>query len=143
MIESGIPNEISKYLMDLNKSIVKLGKEDLLDESDNRKVIYNNDGSLNPNFDKDEMKKINQNPDKEIDKLIKEGYIETRLRGVPQGAPTSCGLSTLNLKELFKNYKDNLIMYADDGIVFPQTCDEDPKISVKEAGIEQSLEKSF
>ena len=50
MIRAGFPPEIAKYLTDLNRSIVKLTSKDLIDESEHRKVIYNSDGSLNPNL---------------------------------------------------------------------------------------------
>jgi len=45
-------------------------------------------------------------------------------KGVPQGAPTSCGLATIILDGLTRNEMGNglhVIMYADDGLIFSKT----------------------
>jgi hypothetical protein len=75
--------------------------------------------------------------------LIEKGFSEYAEIGVPQGAATSCGLSTLNLKELFKRFEDGLSMYADDGTLASDS--ENPKtpdLTIKEAGVAQNYEKS-
>ena len=124
--ESGIPNKIATNLYKINRSIVKLKSsnisDDLMDESANRKVIFNTTGLANPNLSKYYQKILNGKENIERRELILDlkelGYTEYKEIGVPQGAPTSCGLSLLNLIGLFDRLR-KLIMYADDGIYFP------------------------
>ena len=71
---------------------------------------------------------------------LEKGFKEKREKGVPQGAPTSCGLSTMNLREVL--LENNVIMYADDGILFTETHTEEPEVSKPEAGIIKSPGKS-
>jgi len=147
MQEIGIPEEISEYLYRLNKSIVKLNRpenKDELDESRDRKVIWNSDGGVNPNLSKREKKILEEAPESEKAELIVElkarGYKEEIEKGVPQGAATSCGLSTLNLNSLFERMR-KLTMYADDGLSFPKGGIE-VKATDREAGIEEADNKS-
>jgi len=56
--------------------------------------------------------------------------------GVPQGAPTSCSVATLCLREIETRMKS--VLYADDGVYSPETADdseickvEDPEKGVK------------
>lgn len=138
LMESGIPQDISEYLTVLNQSLVVLNNEDLIPEP-HREIIFNSDGSPNPNLPKDIRDRIQEDP-KFVEILKKRGFKEIVTNGVPQGASTSCGLATYNLKELFKKYKE-LIMYADDGIL----CREDPStpdFSIKKAGVYQEPAKS-
>lgn len=128
--KQGVPEEIAVYLKTLNQSIVKLASEDLMDESGHRKVIYNSDGSKNPN-----LGKIDLTRDCVKHLIENEGYELYRSKGVPQGAPTSCGLSTYNLLDLFKKWYGRLVMYADDGLAFPKLSLESPKLDVPEAGV--------
>jgi hypothetical protein len=46
--------------------------------------------------------------------------------GVPQGAPTSCSLSTLALRWLERLHPGKLLFYADDIILFPEHADSHP-----------------
>jgi hypothetical protein len=62
-------------------------------------------------------------------------------KGVPQGASTSCGLSILNLDKLFDRHK-SLLMYADDGIIFPESEEEVELLDVEEAGVVKAEHKS-
>ncbi len=143
LIESGIPTYISNYLYTLNQSIVKLTPHDKIDESSYREVLYDSDWTLNPNLEKsmlEDLKGENPQSSSKVKKYIEEGFKLQRTRGVPQGASTSCGVSTLNLIGLF-NKIENLIMYADDGIVLPEK-EETPKLTDIPAGIEQNIEKS-
>jgi hypothetical protein len=75
-----------------------------------------------------------------VEELTKEGYALKKERGVPQGSPTSCSLSVLNLRELFGRLR-GLQMYADDGIFFPEGGDLE-EISVPAAGVQLAPEKS-
>lgn len=61
--------------------------------------------------------------------------------GVPQGASTSCGLATLNLKELFQKYLEDLSMYADDGCLCSESSDT-PSFTIEKAGVYQEHDKS-
>lgn len=138
LMESGIPQDVSEYLTVLNRSLVVLKKEDLIPEP-HREIIFNSDGTPNPNLPKDVQGRILKDPDF-VQILRSKGYKDIVTKGVPQGASTSCGLATYNLKELFNRY-DELIMYADDGIL----CREDPStpdFSIEKAGVYQEPSKS-
>lgn len=138
LMESGIPQDISEYLTVLNRSLVILSSEDKIPEP-HRDVIFNSDGTPNPNLPKDVQGRIQKDPNF-VEILRRRGFTDIATKGVPQGASTSCGLATYNLKELFKRY-DELIMYADDGIL----CRQDPStpdFSIEEAGVHQEPAKS-
>lgn len=138
LIESGIPQDVSEYLTVLNRSLVVLKSEDLIPEP-HREIIFNSDGTPNPNLPEDVRSRILKDPTF-VEILRKRGFNEIVTKGVPQGASTSCGLATYNLKELFKRY-DELIMYADDGIL----CRQDPStpdFSIEKAGVYQEPAKS-
>nr|CAB40817.1 unnamed protein product [Neurospora intermedia] len=138
LMESGIPQDISEYLTVLNRSLVVLTSEDKIPEP-HRDVIFNSDGTPNPNLPKDVQGRILKDPDF-VEILRRRGFTDIATNGVPQGASTSCGLATYNVKELFKRY-DELIMYADDGIL----CRQDPStpdFSIEEAGVVQEPAKS-
>lgn len=144
MEEMEIPTSISNRLYKINQSIVLLQEEDKVDENLVRKVVYNTDGTLNPNLPTYLVEKLTDPATSEEtlnDLLVNQGYTEKIEIGVPQGASTSCGLATLNLKELFEK-NDGLVMYADDGICFPNNSEEIPDCNAKLAGVTQSLEKS-
>lgn len=143
----GIPQNVQDFLQKLNQSIVKLTDEDLLDETINRNVIFNSDNTLNPNLPnalKNQLKKTDPEEAKKstiIQNLLKSGYSLYKNIGVPQGAATSCSLSILNLKEMFNSLK-GLVMYADDGLVFPENSNQEPNLNNLEAGIYQNQSKS-
>lgn len=138
LLESGIPQDISEYLTVLNRSLVKLRSKDEIPEP-HRNVIFNSDGSPNPNLPKDIQKKLLA--DSNFKEILKErGFEEIVTKGVPQGASTSCGLATYNVKGLFKRYED-LIMYADDGILCRLDAST-PDFSIEEAGVHQEPVKS-
>lgn len=148
MVEIGIPDHVADYLYTLNKSIVKLPwseKEDQLDESDSRMVLFNSDWSINENLPKKVARSLegqNLNPkDSEIVKgYLAKGYELQKEIGVPQGAGTSCGLATLNLKGVFEKVQ-GLIMYSDDGLTM-NSIPERPDINIPEAGVVQNDSKS-
>lgn len=142
--EIGVSDDISKYLRDLNKSIVKLTKEDLMDETLHRMALYNTDGSLNQNLDEAILKDLSHEDvldeySPKIQKYLKEGYTLKIEIGVPQGASTSCGMATLNLRDQYQRCPT--IMYADDGLKFPLT-NEIPLIDQPEAGVKIESSKS-
>jgi hypothetical protein len=64
------------------------------------------------------------------------------MKGVPQGAPTSCSIATLALREIEEKF--DVIIYADDIIYFPKSSDCDPvaDLSDKDKGLIVSEEKS-
>jgi len=66
----------------------------------------------------------------------------TKDRGVPQGAPTSCSLSTLALRRLESNHE--ILFYADDVIYFPQNSTSNPvkMLTSSKFGLEVNEEKS-
>jgi hypothetical protein len=142
LVEEGFPEEIADYLYRMNRSIVTLGPEssDEMDESQSRKVIYNSDGTLNKNMPQAVQKSILKD-EKMIELYNLEGYSLYKEKGVPQGAPTSCGLSIANLKDLFEKNEGKLLMYADDGL---HLSDEPGGLipSNEETGVELSVEKS-
>lgn len=140
----GVPESISNYITQMNKSIVKLTEEDKMEEDSHRFVLYNPDNSINPNLTPSLITelKLGVPSRKRLIELENEGYRRYRTFGVPQGASTSCGLSTLNLDELFRTLKD-LVMYADDGICFPDKMSVTPNVSCDLAGIVHNPDKSY
>lgn len=62
-------------------------------------------------------------------------------KGVPQGSPISCSLSTLGLRQLERRWEDRMVAYSDDGIIVPYT-NEKPEITNHELGIIEHAEKS-
>lgn len=141
------PTNVQEFLLKMNQSIVTLTSEDLLDESDNRKIILNSDNSLNPNLPASVKKELGNLDLEDIKKaaltqtLLSEGYSLHKKVGVPQGAATSCSLSILNLTHLFTKFP-GIVMYADDGLVFPKSCTIEPNLDNPEAGIYQNQSKS-
>jgi len=64
-------------------------------------------------------------------------------QGVPQGAPTSCSVSTLCLRPLERKY--DAVMYSDDGLIFFDKgveVDKDPEITNRAYGVLQNEAKS-
>ena len=149
--ECRVPEEIANNLYLINRSIVRLKSlkvsEDLMDESANRKVIFNTTGEANPNLSKYQQKVLNGGISEERTELILElkelGYATNKEIGVPQGAPTSCGLSLLNLIGLFDRLR-KLVMYADDGVYFPEDTEKvtEGEVGEPEAGVYEASEKS-
>ena len=156
LTEIGLPEEFAQYLKEINQSIVKLSTAgDLVDETSDRKVLLNTDGTLNQNLPKElieEFQRLLSKKDRyevsEVEssslgkELQRNGYVVKKTKGIAQGGATSCGISTLNLKELFTRYP-SLIMYADDGLLLPDSLvGFTPNLSVPAAGVDQALEKS-
>jgi len=140
MIEMGIPEGISEYVYKMQRSIVELEEKDEVDESQHRKVIFDTDGTINQNLTQEEKDDLTVITEEKISKYISKGYTKFREKGVPQGAATSCGLSTINLEGVVSR-NENIILYADDGLVFP-TSPEVPMIEDQEAGVWLNSEKS-
>jgi len=129
----GIPEGISEYVYKMQRSIVELEEKDEVDESQHRKVIFDTDGTINQNLTQEEKDDLTVITEEKISKYISKGYTKFREKGVPQGAATSCGLSTINLEGVVSR-NENIILYADDGLVFP-TSPEVPMIEDQEAGV--------
>lgn len=67
---------------------------------------------------------------------VKFGGSFDKLSGVPQGAPTSCSVATLCLRDIERRMES--VLYADDGVYSPETSSdtevlkiEDPEKGVK------------
>lgn len=73
MIEIGIPKNVSDYLTALNRSLVKLREEDLIEEP-HRKVLFNSEGSINKNLPSEVQRYLEVHTSKAVEKLVKEGY---------------------------------------------------------------------
>lgn len=56
--ELGFPEVVAGYLIDLNRSLTKLEKEDKLPEGNDRHVLLNTSGNPNPNLPSDIKKLI-------------------------------------------------------------------------------------
>jgi hypothetical protein len=140
-----MPGRHAAFFRKLNRSIVKLCAEDKVMEPD-RSLIYTADLAPNPNA---RPQAISSGPFKIMDSsrllagvfygldsfgLAVSGFIRTSLgwkeNGVPQGAATSCSLSTIALDSitspdvLSRSFDGEscpkVVMYADDGIIFAQ-----------------------
>lgn len=105
--ELGIPEFIAGLLIDLNRSITTLTKEDKLPETSDRQVLLNTSGDPNPNLPADIqrlVKEIQAIPNISVDqkeealcKALPMGWSVYKDIGVPQGSAISCGLATVNL----------------------------------------------
>lgn len=154
----GMPEKQAAMFRELNRSIVQLPKdpkEDKLQESD-REVAFQADGhSLNPNAPWTSVPpeffgvywnyglSLGPSPLANLGRVSAKfaGY-SSKVKGVPQGAATSCGLSTINLEGLWRHWKDRLVMYADDGLVFPESSVTEPRVWDIRAGVKVSPSKS-
>lgn len=158
----GYPRSVAAFLRKLNRSIPKLAKVDLMKEPD-RDLALTADLEINPNRSdllKDPLGGLRDfsgvwslPAHHLLEQLEAEGLVEVvstpsgrgwKEFGIPQGAGTSCGLSTVNLERLWNDQGLNMdmVMYADDGIVFPKSSETEPVIEDVEAGIYQNREKS-
>lgn len=145
--EAGIPERIRKYLHQMTKSIVQLdhcmSTGDHLDESYNREIVWNAGGNPNPNLplEVQEALKKEETREETEEELLGKGYKRYQDSGVPQGVSTSCGLSILNLKGLFERLR-RLLMYADDGLEFPDKGRGTGVIGKDGSGVEKAEDKS-
>lgn len=147
--ELGFPRYIAKYLTKLNRSITTLCKEDKLNEDNDRKVFLTPSGKVNPNLEEEMRKKIEDEMSRDNFKiddlksiLPNSEWKIYRTHGVPQGAGTSCSLSTISLWYVFKRLKDIVTMFADDGICFPKKAEDIKYINDKKRGVKQNSDKS-
>lgn len=56
--ELKVPQRVADYLTSINRSVTNLQKEDLLDESNDRKVLLTPSGKVNPNLPNDLKAKV-------------------------------------------------------------------------------------
>jgi len=151
----GVPEEIVLFIESLNRSITKLEARDELPEDKDRKVLLTSEGAPNPNLPEDIQESIinlwrGMTPEgrewlqssNELKEILPEGWTVFKEVGVPQGASTSCGLATVNLHYLWKRLGNMLLMYADDGLVFPRTESDIAKIKDEARGVEMNPSKS-
>lgn len=138
MLESyGIPENISTYLIDLQRSIPKGGEK-----------IYNLPPREICRFWKQKLEHTKLLP--EITKTDYRKFLKLPLKeqhpkyylGVPQGSPTSPLLSCLLLNDfLYKKQWEN-IQYADDGIIFGKNLNLPEDLKIPEGtGIQLNLSK--
>jgi hypothetical protein len=136
-LELKLPTDEAYFIWNLNQSIVKLEKVDKIYEED-RNYTYNPnnpklrpEGLMDPKW-KPRVQDAFYNPNNpelmpegqmSLDLHTKAFWGKIKLRGVPQGAPTSCSLATLALRYLEYFYK--IIAYADDIIYFPKDPSKD------------------
>lgn len=149
--ELGMPEIIAGLLVDINRSITKLEKEDKLPEENDRQVLLNTSGDPNPNLPMDIQKQLKEilafpwtsSDQKEelLEKVLPKGWSVYKETGVPQGSAISCGLATVNLHYIWKALGDQLLMYADDGLVFPRDS-QNLKVEDLDRGIKQNDSKS-
>ena len=102
--ELKVPKRVADYLTSINRSVTNLQKEDLLDESNDRKVLLTPSGKANPNLPTELKAKVERVLEERgcskehLSYLLPDdGWTLYREVGVPQGAGTSCCLSTISL----------------------------------------------
>jgi len=144
-----MPHSETQFLLKLNRSLVKLQAIDKIKEVE-RGFPLKADGSINPQARPLMYERMQapgwDRPTLHIEYLPDRLYLEQALLkkrvGVPQGAPTSCSLATLALRDL--ESKLNLIIYADDVIYFPIKAEDDhaARLSDLSMGLKVSLKKS-
>lgn len=54
----GIPTGVAEYIRLINQSVTKLQQEDLLDESNDRRVLLTSEGEPSPNLPKEMRERI-------------------------------------------------------------------------------------
>jgi len=123
----GISENFSNLFRDLNRSLVKLTSFDQIPEPDRKPILSGvNDFNFNFDFSNSSLQPRNtsgktlEQHENYLGELISPLY---KMFGVPQGASTSCSLSTLSLEHVtnsqeLSNRNIKTIMYADDGLIF-------------------------
>lgn len=120
----GFPYEEALFIWNINNSIVKLTDNDLINEPHRQFII-----------DKDNPGTVwCGNMQYTLWTSFETGFIDllmmgcfdddVPLKGVPQGAPTSCSIATLALREIERKY--DVLIYADDILYFPKSSDCNP-----------------
>jgi hypothetical protein len=128
LIQKGIPVDLVRKLYYINSCAVKFKSPALINEFEHmmKRLIH-----------------LNRSPNEVINHPRPISYMY-RLRGVPQGAPTSPLLATLILEKGIFNRGINTIMYADDGLYYGNI--EQPIITpnsgMLEGNIHFNLDKS-
>lgn len=152
----GFPHLGIRFLIRLNKALVELDpeQEDLIKEP-TRNILFHVDGDINEDSDiREELESLIAYEDGEnfeytlwtpeyFGASVLTGTSADEYRrankeeGVPQGAATSCSLSTLVLRYLERT--QDLILYADDILLFPSSGEVNPLeegcLNSKERGI--------
>jgi hypothetical protein len=131
LLQKGVPVQLVRQLYYINSSAVKLPRKVRLNEFEHMiKGLIQRGGT----------------PDEVIMHPRPIGYT-TRLRGVPQGAPTSPLLATLCLEGSILDRPDlPAVMYADDGLYYGDNIEDIPKITpnsgIVTANIHFNLDKT-
>jgi hypothetical protein len=162
--EYSIPRNISSFFLKMNRSLVKLQSIDKQSEPD-RSVAFTADMRLNPNLPKSVSpppllyRVISNLPGAtgEAEPITyEEGFKKVsgwKGKGVPQGAPTSCALSTWAISHITNSQSletrfgidgCRVVMYADDGIIFLDDASKLDKILslFESSGVELNMSKS-
>jgi hypothetical protein len=134
----GLPKDYCAFLRKMNRSIVRLPEKDMIEEPE-RTLGLTADLKLNPNLPKGtaridqieidddlimiEIVKTDLKPTDELVEPTGKVVGGWKEKGVPQGCPTSCGLSTIALDKITTNpiKEGKVVMYADDGLIFGKT----------------------
>jgi len=135
MEELGFPTSECLFVWSLNNSVVKLTKKDRIEEPhrpfvDKEPVLTTTQGVLDKIPFKNRYKKkvLGFSKWKNMDN-------DLPMKGVPQGAPTSCSVATLVLRWIEERF--DVIIYADDIIYFPTSSDCDPVVDL--SNVEKGL----
>lgn len=155
--ELGIPSSYATYFWLLNRSITKLRDEDRLLEDRDRKVLLTSTNTVNTNLPPGMRSRVQEilkqigdyesldlSQEPVLNQLLQPGWTVYAERGVPQGAATSCGLATISLHYIWEKWGNQLLMYADDGLLFPSKIinSGSPEMGDLQRGISQNVEKS-
>lgn len=142
MLSMGFPAEEAMFVWNLNLSLVKLTDEDLIHEP-HRQFVYD---PLNPGevYWGNTQYTLWTSFETSIVDLYEMGCFDddVPMEGVPQGAPTSCSVATLALRDIESRL--DVIIYADDIIYFPEDgyCDPIKDLSDEERGLIINEDKS-
>lgn len=162
LMEMGLPDKEVIFINKLNSSIVKIKRDKDPVFEPTRRVMFNSDGSANKYRKSGSVIKVWHPMEKygvEVDsiaafKALDNSSEQFKQRpeksnrniaikkdwGVPQGAPTSCSLSTLVLREIERQVK--CVIYADDLIIFPKEGEDPEQILSSIPGVAINKEKS-
>jgi hypothetical protein len=102
----GWPAEVANWFQRLNRSIPVLTSVDKIPEADRKWVM----GNPNQSAERERWEGI------WADKFQSSYHLKWKREGVPQGAATSCGLSTIAISPV--TAMESVVMYADDGMAF-------------------------
>lgn len=145
-----IPIGVAHYIMELHRCITILPKDRKMEEKSDLTALLTPSNEVNPNLSqplKDQVKKVltetaEEKRIEELHRILPSGWSIYRTHGVPQGTATSCGVATISLYYIWQLLGEKLVMYADDGILFPSNQKDVENLSDRVRGISKSESKS-